>query len=205
MDGLIQKITQGDAVALSLVKTALTTPTLINTDITQGTPYALPLECESYRQSSTAQVSESLVIIKNGKTNVTDNVAPGAWSWEMSGFIPGDKLLEPTNYFTPFVRLNTDIVKQWYKSGAVLQFKDMDAQLHKRVVIQNLTIAHEKDCLNMAPFSMTLKEINVMEDNPITSILDALNSPKAGTKLGAVAKVGVIMTAAVTTPFSSLF
>lgn len=194
MDGLSLKILNGSTTALNLVKTLLTTPTLVNKDITQGQLYAIPLDCETYSQDSSAQVSESLLIVKSGKVNVADNVAPGAWSWELSGYIPGTKALEPTNYYTPFVRLNADILKQWYKKGAVLQFKDIDAQPHDRVVIQHLKISHVKDCRNEIPFTMTLKEINVME-NSLAEYSEAANNALAavGSKFGEAKKAGVVM------------
>lgn len=190
MDGLSLKILNGSTAALNLVKTLLTTPTLVNEDISQGQTYAIPLDCETYSQDSSAQVSESLLIVKSGKVNVTDNVAPGAWTWELSGYIPGVKVMEPTNYYTPFVRLNTDILKQWYKKGAVLKFKDIESQTHDRVVIQSLKISHQKDCRNAAPFTMTLKEINVMEDSE-SAAFDLL--VKVGSKFGEAKKAGVVM------------
>lgn len=205
MDGITRKITEGDAAALQMVKTALTTPTLINISLDQGMPYALPLECETFEQSGSAQVSESLLIIKNGKKNITDNVAPGAWSWDISGYIPGNKLMEITNFYTPFVRLNTDIIQQWFEKGAVLKFKDMDNRIHNNVVIQNLRISHQKDCANAAPFTMTLKEINVVQngdENAQNTNLKAL--AKIGSALGTAAKVGMVMTSQIMTPVSLL-
>lgn len=205
MDGITRAITQGNPVALKLVKTALTTPTLINEDPTQGMRYAIPLECETYDQSGSAQVSESLVIIRTGKQNVTDNVAPGAWSWDMSGYIPGNKLLEPTNYFTPFVKLNTDILKQWFKSGAVLVFKDIEARLYKRVVIQSLRVSHNKECLNMAPFTMTLKEINVMEDGLVEETKSVLYAmADTGSKIGETLSQGMVIANASTATLAFL-
>lgn len=191
MDGLTQLVTQGNSAALKLVKSALTTPTLLNTDINQGHLYAIPLDCETYKQSSTAQVSENLLIVKDGKKNIADNVAPGAWQWDLSGYIPGNKMLEPSNYYTPFVRLNTDILKQWFKLGAVLVFKDMEARLYKQVVIQNLTIEHQKDCTNAAPFSMTLKEINTVENDEEQMVGKVSSLISSGSGLGKAVKVGV--------------
>lgn len=195
MDGLSKLVINGDPAALNMVKSVLTTPTLINTDILQGMPYAIPLDCKSYRQTGSAAVSESLLIVRNGKKNIADNVAPGAWSWEMSGYIPGSKLLEQTNYYTPIVMLNTDILKLWFKRGAVLVFKDMSARIHKRVVIQNLSIDHEPDCANAAPFSMTLKEINMIEDEGKDEGI--LSKITEGSSLGTALKAGVTVTGTV--------
>lgn len=205
MDGLTQKIISGNSAALQMVKTALTTPTLININPDQGMPYALPLECETFEQSGSAQVSESLLIIKNGKKNITDNVAPGSWTWDISGYIPGNKLLEVTNFYTPFVRLNTDILQQWFEKGAVLKFKDMDNRFHSNVVIQNLRVSHQKDCANAAPFTMTIKELNVVQNGDEAAQNANLKSlAKAGSILGTAAKVGMVMTSQVMTPVSLL-
>lgn len=191
-DGLTQKILEGDTAALNLVKTMLNTPALINLDMTQGSVYAVPLDCETYSQSGSAQVSESLLIIKNGKKNIADNVAPGPWTWSISGYITGNPQLEPVSFYTPLVKLNTDIVSQWFEQGAVLVFKDMDAKIHRRVVIESLTVTHDKECANAAPFSMTLKELNVIGD----SVLDKISSAvQPGSVWGNVLTVGTSVTA----------
>lgn len=168
MDGLTLKITSGNRKALALAKTLITTPTLINTDLNQGAIYALPLDVETNQKNSAAEVSESLIISTDAKSKVTDNVAPGSKSWRLSGYIKGIPRLEPTNYFQPFVQLHTDILWGWYERGAVLIYKDGDAHFYKRVVIKDLQTAQQKDSANARPFTMTLKEINVME----TSLAD---------------------------------
>lgn len=196
MDGLSIKLTEGSKAALQLVKTTITTPTLINTDVRQGPLYAIALAAESYQKSCSAEVSESLVITQDTKKTIADNVAPGSKSWSMSGYIPGNKALEPTNYFTPLVRLNTDILWSWFESGAVLIFKDSNAQIYEHVVIKELTTSEQKDCANAVPFSMTLKEINVMD----TSLLGMLNegATKISKLIKSVAAVGsVVGTAAI--------
>ena len=166
MSSLTKLVTQGAPAALNMVKTLLATPLLINPGIIagkdQGMPFAIPLETETNTQSGTAEVSESLILTKTVKKNMTDNVAPGAWTWSLSGFIPGISALEPTNKFTPFVTLNTALLRNAYKQGYLLIFKDIDAAIYKQVAIQNLTIDPQADCRNKTPFSMTLKEVNVM-------------------------------------------
>lgn len=197
-DGLTLKITQGDRVALNLVKTLITTPTLINLDPLQGAIYAIPIEAEANQKSGSAEVSESLVISSDAKKNITDNVAPGSKTWTLSGYIPGNKYLEPTNYFTPFVRLNTDILWMWFERGAVLIFKDADAQIYKRVVIKDLTTSWNKECANKTPVSITLKEINVIETGvleQLTGVKNALDRAKksiavVGSIFGTAASLG---------------
>jgi hypothetical protein len=168
MDGLSFKLTKGDRRALALAKTFVTTPTLINSDLRQGAVQAIPLEAEVNQKRASAEVSESLVISTDSKKYIADNVAPGPKSWQLNGYIKGNSLLEPTNYYQPFVQLNTDILWSWFDHGAVLTFRDGNAQIHKRVVIKDFQTAQQKDSANATPFTMTLKEINVME----TSLAD---------------------------------
>lgn len=191
-NGLALKITQNNRAAINLVKSLLSTPLLINVDISQGAPYAVALDCESYQTAGQAEVSESLVICKTNKVNIADNVAPGSMSWNLQGYILGIKALEPTNYFTPFVRLNTDILWQWFKRGAILKFKDGDSKYHDKVVIQSFTTSQQKDCRNATPFTMTLKEINVVEDSLLATVTKAIETatPIAGAAIGATATVG---------------
>ena len=203
MDGLTLKITNGDRRALALAKTLVTTPTLINVDVRQGAVYAIPLEVETNQRSAAAEVSENLVISTDAKKYISDNVAPGSKSWRLSGYIVGIPRLEPTNYYQPFVQLHSDILWSWFERGAVLTFKDGNAQIFPRVVIKDLQTAQQKDSQNAIPFTMTLKEINVME----TSMADLLakdatgdpnklakSIPAIGSALGAAATLG--MTAA---------
>ena len=168
MDALTLKIIEGDRAAIMLARTCITTPTLINTDIRQGALYALPLMCETNQRAAAAEVSESLIISTNAKENISDNVAPGSPSWDLSGYIQGIKSLEPTSFFMPLMQQRHDILWNWFNHGAVLTFKDGNAQIFKRVVIKNLKTSQQKDAANGIPFSLTLKELNVME----TSLLD---------------------------------
>ena len=168
MDAFAQKIIDGSKTALKMAETLVSTPMLINIDLKQGAKYAIPLLCETNQKSASAEVSESLVISSDAKKNITDNVAPGSKSWRLSGYIPGIRELEPTNKFQPFVQLHTDILWSWFDHGAVLVYKDGNAQIHKQVVIKELQTSQQKDSLNATPFSLTLKEINTME----TSLTD---------------------------------
>lgn len=205
MDGLSLKITGGNKKALALAKTLVTTPTLINTDIRQGAIYAIPLEVETNQKRASAEVSESLVIATDAKKYISDNIAPGSRSWQLSGYITGIPRLEPTNYFQPFVQLHTDILWSWFSHGAVLTFKDGNAQIYNHVVIKDLQTAQQKDSANACPFTMTLKEINVMDtsaaDLPEDETLDIAkllkSRPAIGSAIGASLTLGV--TAAETT------
>lgn len=204
MDGLTLKITSGNRKALALAKTLVTTPTLINIDSRQGAVYALPLDCETNQKEAAADVSESLVISTDAKKNIADNVAPGSKSWSLSGYIQGMPKLEPTSFFQPFVQLHTDILWNWFNRGAVLIFKDGNAQIYNHVVIKSLKTSQQKDCANAVPFSLSLKEINIMETSTVdmpdneTGDINKIKTSLAnvGSALGAPIKMG--MTAAQT-------
>lgn len=204
MDGLTLKITGGSKKALALAKTLVTTPTLINLDPRQGAIYAIPLDVETNQKEGAAEVSESLVISTDSKKTVSDNIAPGSKTWQLNGYIRGIPRMEPSNYFQPFVQLHTDILWNWRDHGAVLIYKDGNAQIYKRVVIKNLKTMQQKDSANATPFSMTLKEINVMEtsltDLPdvVTGTLEKIKKslPIIGSVIGSPMTLG--MTAAET-------
>jgi len=199
MDGLSLKITNRNRKALALAKTLATTPTLINTDIKQGAVYAIPLDVETNQKSATAEVSESLVISTDTKKYVSDNIAPGSKSWRLSGYIRGIPRLEPTNFFQPFVQLHTDILWNWFTRGAVLTFKDGNAQIYQNVVIKDLQTAQQKDSANATPFTITLKEINVLDTSPLevedNNTLDIgklmKSRPVIGSAIGATVSLGV--------------
>lgn len=205
MPGLSQKIVNGNIKALSLAKTLLTTPMLINVDPRQGAIYSLSLDVETNQMSASAEVSESLVIATDAKKWVSDNVAPGAKSWRLSGYIKGIPLLEPTNYFMPFVKMHKEILWSWYTHGAVLVYKDGDSNIYTRVVIKDLQTAQQKDSANATPFTMTLKEINTLDmsmaDVLITDAIDIgkyiKSMPAVGSAIGTAVSLGV--TAAETT------
>lgn len=169
---LTKLIAQGNSQALSLAKTLLSSPILINPPA--GTehayenqtmmPFVIPLETETHKQHLDAEVSESLIITKENKVNVTDNVAPGSWSWQLSGYIPGIPELEPSNLFTPFVTMMTNYLKKAAEKGYLLIYKDIDSSIYYNVVIKSIDVETQKDCRNRTPFSMTLKAINTLDD-----------------------------------------
>ena len=199
VDTFSQAILNGKPSALKMAKTLLTTPTLIYTGQYDGflqLPFSVPLEVETHQLEGTAEVSESLVIAKNKKTFVSDNVAPGSWTWSLSGYIPGLSGVEITNFFTPFVTLHTELLKTAFKRGYVMIFKDIDAQIYRRVVIKSLKISEKSECKNKKPFMMTLKEINVMDDILSTITETASKAiPGIGSSLGSAISFGVSTTA----------
>lgn len=205
MDGLTLGILKGNLKALQLAKTITSTPTLINIDIRQGAIYALPIFAETNQKNGSADVSESLVISTDSKKYVSDNVAPGAKTWRLSGYIKGVPEMEPSDYFQPFVQMHTDILWNWFDHGAVLIYKDGNSQIHPQVVIKDLQTAQQKDSANATPVTITLKEINVMEaslvdiaDTATGDISKLLKSmPTLGTVLAAPVTLGMTTTSAI--------
>jgi len=124
MDTLSQLVVNGTPTALSLVKTLLNSPMLINLGITkegltQGAPFAIPLETQTHQQTGSADVSESLVITASGKKNIADNVAPKSWTWSITGYIPGNAAVETTNLYTPFAALNSWLIRNAFQKGYI--------------------------------------------------------------------------------------
>lgn len=190
MDKMSLSLIQGSQAALKLAKSLLTTPVLMNLDITQGALFAIPLETEVHQQHITSEVSQSLLITKLGKKNITDNIAPGAWGWTLSGYIPGVTALEPTALWTPMATLYRDFIKRAAQNGYVLTYKDADNNIYKRVAIASLSIDTKADCKNKTPFSMELVEINVLDDISALSELAQNMWSQAGTLGGAATNVG---------------
>lgn len=199
MDELSRAIINDNKAVMELLKTCVTTPTLINTDITQGAKYAVPLMCETNQMSAAAEVSESLVISSDAKKNITDNVAPGSKSWHLTGYITGiGSTIEPTNKYQPMMKFHTDMIWSWFNHGAVLVFKDGNARIFKQVVMKDLQTSQIKDAANGVAFTMTLKEINTMPTD-LSDLPDNLNLavdkikkslPESGTALGSAKSVG---------------
>jgi hypothetical protein len=196
LDGLTQKIVNNYMPVINMVKTLTTTPALINTDISQGAKYAIPLMVETNQMSAQAEVSESLLITQESKKYISDNVAPGSKTWNLSGYIDGIKAAEPTNYYKPIMRLFTDILWQWFNRGAVLKFLDGNARIYQKVVIKSLQTSQQKDAADAVAFQMTLKEINVMEINGIEETVGALGltatKPKLGSIIGEPMNMGTV-------------
>lgn len=198
MDALSQKIANGNRAAKNLVRTLLATPTLINIDPKQGATFAIPLEVETHQQNCQSEVSNSLVISRQNKVNITDNIAPGSYTWELSGYIPGSGQ-EATNYWMPTVQLFTDILRNWHKKGAILIYKDIDGAIYRRIAIKSLSISIQKDCRNKTPVKLSLQEINVMENIQADATTTEANStPAEGTLAGDPAPGGSTMCEEVT-------
>jgi hypothetical protein len=123
------------------------------------------------------------------KSYISDNVAPGAYTWHLEGYIPGNQLLEPSNLFTPIVRMNVNNLRNAFKAGTILTFKDGDNHIYPNVVIQSLDIDTRPDCRNKQPFSMVLKEINVL-DSVFGTVVQNAASIAAGSAQGEATKVG---------------
>ena len=201
ISGFNKALIRGNQLAIGLAKTCLTTPVLINKDSTQGAVYAVPLMVETNQKSASAEVSESLIISTDSKKNITDNVAPGGLSWHLSGYIIGDPtgLTEPTNYFQPLMNFNVDTLWSWFNHAAVLTYKDGNAQFYKRVVIKDLQTGMQKDAQDATPFTMTLKEITVMEtpndidaDSNVPTKDEIKSMPDKGSAGGSAATMGSV-------------
>ena len=147
----------GSKRAVEMVKSVIQNPMLIS----KSPAWAISLEVETIAQTGQAEVSERAVIVPGSgvKSYLNDNVAPGTWTWQMSGWIPGDPLAEPTNLYTPVVMMNVFFLRKAYKNGSRIIFKDVDQMIYKNCVIQSLSIDTKSECKNKKPFSMTLKEI----------------------------------------------
>lgn len=188
---LTNAVVKANAKALNLVKTLVENPTLIST--TAPYYFTIPLEVDSYRQYADADVAESVVISteSDAKKYISDNVAPRAWTWEMSGYIPGLASLEKTNLYTPIVATNRLFIRKVFEKGVRLRFKDMYNKVWDNVVIQNLELTTEAECKNKQPFKMTLKRIDTLSNRSDESELGVeLAEVAAGTIAGNVAALG---------------
>lgn len=147
----------GSQRAIELVKSTIQNPMLISI----SPAWSISLEVETITQTGQADVSKRAVIVPGSgvKSYLNDNVSPEAWSWQMSGWIPGNPLAEPTNLFTPVVTMNVFFLKKAFRNGSRIIFKDVDQMIYKNCVIEALSIDTKSDCRNKKPFSMTLKEI----------------------------------------------
>lgn len=203
MDGITQGILNDNKAILNEIKSLITTPTLINTDIRQGAKYAIPLMCETNQMSAAAEVSESLVITYDSKKYMSDNVAPGSRSWHLTGYIIGLRrgMDELSNKYQPTLKFHTDMVWSWFNHGALLIFKDGNARIFKNIVIKDLQTSQVKDAQDAIAFTMTLKEINVMtssyqniEDTlSFTGDSSAMSTPVIGSGIGNPLKMGSTM------------
>lgn len=194
MSGLTMQLIKGDSRAAQFVKSLSTNPAIL-----RAAPFLyIPLEVETCTQHSDAEVSESLVITSEGKKFVADNIAPGPWSWQLSGYIPGAEIGELTNYYTPGLRHNVELIKKIYREGQIFTFRDPDCWTYENVIIQSLDLDTQKDCKNKKPFTMTLKQIEVLNaSNALITALQVASEPSPGTAAGLTTETGEVSTQAV--------
>lgn len=214
---LTAALTSGNSAALKLVKSLLTMPALIGmtdeidtegkaseifkkTNL-KGMPFYIPIEVEQHSQDGQAEVSENLIITTGDdrKKYLTDNIAPGPWTWTLNGYIPGNDLIEKTNKFTPIVNLHRDIIKRAFKQGLRMIYKDVDCRFYKNVVIESLSIETQPDCQNKTPVSITLKEIEVIQAAEASmTTTEAASTIPAGDAGGTAAEMGTTTTSNLT-------
>jgi hypothetical protein len=140
------------------------------------------LDNVTHIQSAQAQVSEFPVIVsgKNVKQFQYDNVAPSPWTWQITGYIPGNSSIEQTSDYTPIVTANTEYLKHAFETGERLIFKDVDNRTYKNCVIESLSIETKAEVKNKRPFSMTLKQIVEISGNTSTLSIVQENSTPVG-------------------------
>ena len=158
---LERAVVRGIPSALNMVKSLLENPMIVS----QTPPWAISLEVESYSKRGSAEVSQRPVIVPGTgvKQYLNDNVAPSPTEWHLSGYIPGDDLIEQTCVFTPIVRANVDFLWLAFNLGSRIIFKDSDQRIYTNCVISELETNYTKDCKNKMPFSMTIREIKTIE------------------------------------------
>lgn len=154
--------TAGQSKALTLVKSLLDNPSITSLEAPQ---FSVSLEVESYQKVGNADVSQRPVIVPGigVKQYLNDNVAPQPKQWQLQGYIPGNEILELSNYFTPFVMANTEMLWIAFEKGARIVYKDMDQRVYTNCVISSLNTGNKADVRNKMPFTMTIQEIKTIE------------------------------------------
>ena len=187
----LSAIIQDNKIARKMAESTISKPVLMSL----APPWVIALENVTHTQSSQAEVSE-LPVISTGmsvKQFQYDNVAPSPWSWQITGYIPGNPAIEQTNLFCPIVQMNTDFLRKAYELGSRVIFKDTDNRIYQNCVIQSLAIETKADARNRRPFTMTLKQI--VEITALDSLVSSVAS-KATPTGGAVAMDTTITTSA---------
>lgn len=158
---LTRAIVRGIPSALNMAKSLLENPAIVS----QTPPWAISLEVETYSKHSSAEVSQRPVIVPGTgvKQYLNDNVAPAPNEWHLSGYIPGDDLIEQTCLFIPVVMANLEFLWTAYELGSRIIYKDTDQRIYTDCVIADLETNYTKDCKNKMPFSMTIREIKTIE------------------------------------------
>lgn len=188
---LTRAVVRGIPSALKMVKSLIDNPMIVSTT----PPWAISLEVESYSKTGSADVSQRPVIVPGTgvKQFLNDNVAPGPLEWHLSGYIPGDDLIEQTCAFTPIVHGNTELLWLAYKLGSRIMFKDTDQVPYLNCVISNLETNYTKECKNKMPFSMTIQEINTIE----ASVANLTEAEKNALPVGEDESEGAVSTTSV--------
>jgi hypothetical protein len=160
---LTRAVVRGVPSALNMAKSLLNNPAIVS----QTPPWAISLEAESHSKRGSAEVSQRPVIVPGTgvKQFLNDNVATSPKEWHLSGYIPGDNLIEQTCLFTPIVRANVDFLWLAYELGSRIIFKDTDQRVYTNCVIAELETNYTKECKNKMPFSMTIREIKTIESS----------------------------------------
>lgn len=151
-------ILQGNPSALNMAKSLIENPMIISLTAPQ---FGISLEIETHSKRGTAEVSQRPVIVPGTgvKQFLNDNIAPQPLEWSLSGYIPGNELIEKTCLFTPIVQANTEFLWLAFSRGARIVYKDMNQKVYTNCVITSLETGYKKECKNKMPFSMTIKEI----------------------------------------------
>lgn len=187
--GLTFQLIRGNLVAQRFIKSLTTNPSII----LNKAPFYIPLEVETCTQGSEAEVSENLVVTADGKKYLTDNIAPGPWTWTISGYIPGFTVGEITNLYTPGLKYHTAMIKKIYREGRLFTFRDPDCETFDNVIIQSLNIDTAGDTKNKKPFQAVLKQVEILNasDAQVTD-LEAISAPAAGTADGETVDAGQV-------------
>lgn len=158
---LTRAIVRGVPSALNMVKSLSENPAIVS----QTPPWSFSLEVEDYGKHGSADVSERPVIVPGTgvKQYLNDNVAPKPKEWHLSGYIPGDDLIEQTCLFTPVVMANIQFLWTAFELGSRIIYKDTDQRVYTNCVIADLETNYTKECKNKMPFTMTIKEIATIE------------------------------------------
>ena len=192
-DDFNSALIEGSLTVLDWVKTMLTNPALVSTDARN--PFYIPIICNGDTQRGDAQVSDRVIIgqgeLTQQKKIISDNVAPGPWTWTYSGYLVGLPALEPTNLFTPIVRVQKILLQDAFKHGLILMLKDSDCMPYPAVAIQSISFRHDPECRNYQPIDITLKQLDIMTTAAGISSVESAASPAAGSADGMAAEAGV--------------
>ena len=155
-------ILKGNPSALQMAKSLLDNPMIISLTAPQ---FGISLEVETYQKHGQAEVSQKPIIVPGTgvKQYLNDNVAPQPLEWNLSGYIPGNVIVEKTCLFTPVVMANLSFLWIAFSKGARIVYKDQDQKVYINCVIADLQTGNKKDCKNKMPFTMIIREIKTIK------------------------------------------